>query len=181
MSGSASWTTAASPEEADLGLLGTPSVAPLADGSALYLDLDVPVVGGPGTVDLSGRLWLQGTATADRSVVFGLDLSGSAAVPGQGCGGDFNHDGLVDPVMDCEFVATLDAAPQMAPRSMLEITGGWRDPSMESEDWLPPRVIVGLAVVLEVLLLPVLVAAISSAPSLTCRTERRYSKLGSTS
>ncbi|MFT5460446.1 MAG: hypothetical protein ACI9K2_006965, partial [Myxococcota bacterium] len=80
-------------------------VAVLDDGSFLFLAVE--------PIDDDGSLRLDATATLDvsenegQSVVFALDVSNSTLDPGEGCGADFNDDGLVDTILDCELASVL--------------------------------------------------------------------------
>ena len=80
-------------------LQARPSFAVLGDGSLLHLDVGAPVVVG-GDLQLGATLSLQTMAAPSTSLLFALDMSGSTLGEGQGCGGDFNGDGLVDTILD---------------------------------------------------------------------------------
>jgi RHS repeat-associated protein/uncharacterized repeat protein (TIGR01451 family) len=100
-------------EDAMANLAGTPSFALLPDGTRLNLDTAQPTSLPGGGLQLEASLWLVPATTPTEAVVFTLDMSGSALVEGQGCGGDFNADGLFDTVLDCELVSTVEAIEEI--------------------------------------------------------------------
>ena len=90
-----------------------PSSVPFPSGGALDLHLYDAIYQGRNTFTFEADLALEPVVTPDRSIVFTLDASGSARFPGTGCGGDPNHDGLVDTILDCEIAAVEETVAQM--------------------------------------------------------------------
>lgn len=92
------------------------SATTLPNGTPIDVTVDAPADGteyvlpdGATGVDVA----VEGTASvgfgeADTTVTYVLDVSGSVKDPADGyCGGDLNHDGLPDSILDCEIAGIL--------------------------------------------------------------------------
>ena len=81
------------------------AAAVLDDGSFLFVDLTAAEEGD--AVRLGGTVSLDVSENRGQSLLFAVDVSNSTLDEGEGCGGDFNGDGLTDTILDCELASVL--------------------------------------------------------------------------
>ena len=85
----------------------------LSDGSTLTLEVDDPVAV-TGGYRLDAVFGLSAVPATEEAVVFTIDVSGSTTdAQGDGCGGSYNNDGLVDTILDCELASVGEVLPRL--------------------------------------------------------------------
>lgn len=89
------------------------------DLSAELLSLSPPE---GGSQHVRAQASIAGAATQQTTLIYVLDLSGST-LEGSGCGGDRNHDGLVDSPLDCEIAAATALNVQAIAKSSIAEVG----------------------------------------------------------
>lgn len=89
----------------------------LPGGTSISVAINSPANGAvrPGPVTVTGTAAIgAGQVSADTSLTYVVDVSGSTTKPGTGCGGDQNGDTQANTILDCEIAAAKTLNDQAA-------------------------------------------------------------------